>query len=661
MNTPRPTILVIDDDEDVRQSFIYYLEDLNYKVLAAENGQVGLELFEHQGADLVLVDLRMPEMDGLEVLAHITYTSPDTPQIVVSGTGVISDAVEALHRGAWDYLLKPIEDLSVLAHVVETSLEKSRLKRENRQYQEHLEQMVAKQTQELKQANAHLQENELQFRSILDNIQTGIVIVEMKSLKIVYANPTAGRMAGKPVEEIVNSHCRDIFGPIGESGWTFSDPDQGIESLERFMITADKKQIPILTTINHTVYRDRECLLASIFDLSEQKRAEADKAALETHLRRSQKMEALGTLAGGIAHDFNNILGAIIGYAELCYLDLDDPDHPFYQRLKSILHAANRAKELVAQILTFSRIQEHILTPVSIAPIVKEALKLLNASLPAHIELTQRIASYEQVLADPAQIHQVIMNLCTNAYHAMEEKGGLLTVSLCSVVLDRKTYISHANLPPGNYLELIVADTGTGMSAAVLEKIFDPYFTTKDKNKGTGLGLSVVHGIVKSYAGAITVNSTPGKGTSVHVLLPATDESAEIKEGTPNRLPRGSEKIILVDDEKDLVDIGSQMLDKLGYDVTGVVGSLEALKIFKQSPQRFDLVITDLNMPTMAGNQLTEEMIRIRPDIPIIICTGFSERFDEKRARMLGVRKVIMKPMAVNILAQAVRDVLDES
>ena len=659
-NTRQTTILIIDDDGAVRQSFADHLEDLDYRILTAENGRIGLEIFHREGADLVLVDLRMPEVDGLEVLARIRQTNPDTPLIVVSGTGVIADAVEALHRGAWDYMLKPIQDLSILTHAIENVLEKARLKQENRQYQEHLEQMVAERTNELQRATEGLSKSERQFRSILDNIQTGIVIVEADTRQIVYVNPAAAGMAGASAEEIVGQRCNHSLFPTKEGECPVLDLGRELKSSERKLNTIDGREIPILKTISHMTYQGRDCLLESFFDMSAQKMAEKEKKALEKQLIQAQKMEALGTLAGGIAHDFNNILSAIIGYTELCFLDLNDPEHPVHRMLKSMLHAGNRAKELVSQILTFSRTQEHVLTPVNIAPVVKEALKLLKASLPANIELKQCITSQQQVMADPTQIHQIIMNLCTNAYHAMEEDGGLLTVSLASVPYD-ETSLPHGDLSPGTYLRLTVEDNGSGIHPAVLDNIFDPYFSTKDKNKGTGLGLAVVHGIVKGHGGAIAVKSEVGKGTAVHVSLPITDQYEAVKDEEPLVMSRGNEKILLVDDEKDLVDIGSRMLEKLGYDVTGVVGSVEALQTFKKSPQRFDLVITDLNMPGMNGDRLAREITRIRKGLPIMVYSGFSEPFDQQRARNLGIRKLIMKPLTMNTLAESVRNVLDNS
>jgi PAS domain S-box-containing protein len=659
MNTRSTKILIIDDDAAVRQSFADYLEDLDYRIVTAENGRMGLEIFERESADLVLVDLRMPEVDGLEVLAHIKEASPDTPLIVVSGTGVISDAVEALRRGAWDYMLKPVEDLTVLTYAIEGALEKSRLRRENRRYQEHLEQMVAERTRALERATEGLLKSERQFRSILDNIQSGIVIVEADTRQIVYVNPAVAEMVGAPPEEIVGQRCYDSLFPTREGECPVLDLRREVKSSEQKLNTRDGRQIPILKTISRMAYRGRDCLLESFFDLSAQEMAEKEKAALEKQLIQAQKMEALGTLAGGIAHDFNNILSAIMGFTELCLLDLDDPAHPVHQKLKSMLHAENRARDLASQILAFSRMQEHILTPIHIAPIVKEALKLLKASLPANIELRHRITTEQQVKADPTQIHQVIMNLCTNAYHAMEENGGLLTVSLTSFQCNEPASHTHGDLSPGPYLRLSVEDTGAGIPPAILDNIFDPYFSTKGKDKGTGLGLAVVHGIVKSHGGAIGVSSQMGKGTAVRIFLPITHDNQVVVDKGPGILPKGTESILLVDDEKDLVDIGREMLEKLGYTVAGVVGSVAALKTFKGNPLEFDLVITDWSMPVMNGDRLAQEIVRIRPELPIILCTGFSEPLDRKRAKDLGIRQFIMKPLAMNILAASVRRALD--
>jgi CheY-like chemotaxis protein len=338
--------------------------------------------------------------------------------------------------------------------------------------------------------------------------------------------------------------------------------------------------------------------------------------------------------------------------------DLNDATHPLHPKLKAINHAGHRARDLVEQILAFSRMQEQLRAPIKLSPILKEALKLLQSSLPANIKVKAAIKTDLPVLGDPTQIHQIIMNLCTNAYHAMQPSGGSLSVTLERVSIDMSANHGALDLLSGQYLRLTVADTGAGISPVILDRIFEPYFTTKDKSKGTGLGLAVMHGIVKRHGGDISVKSRLGEGTSFAVFLPVTDdETAE--NGKPMvSLPQGSEHVLLVDDEKDLVGIGSEMLQRLGYRVTAVTVSTDALEIFRKNPTGFDVIVTDYNMPGLTGDQMARQMLSIRPDTPIIVCTGFSEEFDQHWAHAIGIRQTLMKPVTMQAIAHAVRDAL---
>jgi PAS domain S-box-containing protein len=817
-------ILIIDDEKAIRDSFGAHLEDCGYEILTAENGRVGLSLFEKKQTDLVIVDLRMPEVDGIQVLQQISRVSPLTPLIVASGTGIITDAIDALHYGAWDYLLKPIADLSILTHAVEAALEKGQLKKENQDYRERLEKLVESRTMELVQANSHLsqinarlrhivdtmrtlsfcsevqefgsllleafgqhmlatggsiylreerglrlvhaldrghaaefiafplpanslfaramtenqpilehhigeneairpsgwegyadgsalvfplpdefggmagimtlhrktpppfvdqdreigtilasyscealravraseqlRESELRFRKILDTIPTGIMIVDAETQHIVYINPAAAGMIGADPQALTGKVCHEVICPSQAVYCPrVSEKEMGLS--ERTLMRVDGCEVPVLRTVSRTTLSGRECFLESFIDLSEQIRAEVDKEKLEVQLRQAQKMEALGTLAGGIAHDFNNILSAVLGYSELGLQDLDDQTHPLYPKLKAINHAGHRARDLVEQILAFSRMQEQLQAPIKISPIVKEAIELLQSSLPANIQIKAAVTADRPVLGDPTQIHQIIMNLCTNAYHAMQASGGVLSISLEPVAVDASAAFAALDLPPGQYLRLTVSDTGAGISPAIIDRIFDPYFTTKDKGKGTGLGLAVVHGIVKRHRGEISVESQVGQGTRFTVFLPVSgDESAE-SSMHPIPLPRGTEHVLLVDDEKDLVEIGREMLQRLGYRVTAITGSLEALEAFKQDPFRFDIVVTDYNMPGLTGDQVARQMLSIRREIPIIVCTGFSEVFDRHQAQSIGIRQTLMKPVTMEAIAHAVREVLE--
>lgn len=404
------------------------------------------------------------------------------------------------------------------------------------------------------------------------------------------------------------------------------------------------------------------------------KRDVTEEIKLEEKIRQSQKMESIGTLAGGIAHDFNNILSAIIGYSELS-LDDASKDSMLYANLQEVLKAGSRAKDLVKQILVFSRQGKLERKPIQVSLIVKEALKLLRASLSSNIDISQNTVptqGQDIVLADPTQIHQILMNLCTNAAHAMQEKGGVLEVGIQNVEVgnqelglpnmeSEKSEIRNSiplELTPGPYLRLTVNDTGCGMSADVMERIFDPYFTTKEKGVGTGLGLATVHGIVKKYGGTVTVYSEPGKGSIFSVYLPVIQREEISEKETEEPIPTGNERVLFVDDEQSLAQLGKQMLSRLGYEVETRTSSVEALQLFWVKPDNFDLVITDMTMPNMTGDDLVRELLHIRPDIPIIMCTGFSEKAIGERTKEMGIRAVVMKPLVMRELAETIRRVL---
>jgi signal transduction histidine kinase/ActR/RegA family two-component response regulator len=387
---------------------------------------------------------------------------------------------------------------------------------------------------------------------------------------------------------------------------------------------------------------------------------EREHRQISKKLRQSQKMEAIGTLAGGIAHDFNNILSAILGYTELAQLKLDD-DNDIQKDLHQVIVAGNRAKDLVAQILTFSRQTEQALQPVQIKIIIKETLKLLRASLPTTIEIKHKINSNAYVFADATRVHQVILNLCTNAAHAMRENGGILEIALESLELDAEFTNRHPGLQPGYHVRLTVSDDGCGIAPDIMERIFDPFFTTKEKGDGTGMGLSVVHGIVKSHGGIINAYSVPGKGTSFHVFLPAIERRVAIETRAVKELPMGTERILLVDDEEPLCALGKAILETQGYRVTATRTSSAALSIFQKNPHQFDLIVTDLTMPKLTGDRLAIEALKIRSDIPIILCTGFSATVDEDRAKAIGIRAFVQKPILRRQICTTVRQVLDQA
>ena len=400
-------------------------------------------------------------------------------------------------------------------------------------------------------------------------------------------------------------------------------------------------------------------LMQMLWRLMERIKTDREHQQLAKRFRQSQKMEAIGTLAGGIAHDFNNILSAILGYSELAQLKLAD-DSDIQKDLHQVIVAGNRAKDLVAQILTFSRQTEQTLQPVQIKIFIKETLKLLRASLPTTIDIKQQINSDAYVFADATQVHQVILNLCTNAGYAMRENGGVLEVGLESLELDVDFVKRHPGLHPGYHVKLTVSDDGCGIAPETMDRIFDPFFTTKEKEDGTGMGLSVVHGIVKSHGGIINAYSVPGKGSAFHVFLPAIERRVAIETRPVIALPTGTERILLVDDEEPLCQLGKALLETQGYQVTAARTSSDALSFFQQNPHQFDLIITDLTMPKLTGDRLAMEMLKIRADIPIILCTGFSATVDEDHARAIGIRAFVHKPILRHQICLIVRQVLDQ-
>jgi PAS domain S-box-containing protein len=378
----------------------------------------------------------------------------------------------------------------------------------------------------------------------------------------------------------------------------------------------------------------------------------------QERVRQWQKIEALGTLAGGIAHDFNNILLPIIINTELCLME-EKTGSAMAGRLSQVLEAARRGRDMVKQIITFSQQREQAPRPVEINPILKEALKFLKFSIPKSIKIVSRIqATPAVVMADPSQIHQALMNLCSNSAHAMRDEGGILEIGLTDTDIDAEA-AARLDLPPGPYVQLSVSDTGHGMSCEVLEQVFDPFFTTKKPGEGTGMGLSVVHGIIKSYGGAITCSSEPGKGTVFNIYLPRIAEHRPAPLDFQEPLPRGTERVILVDDEEIQVRAMTKLLSHLGYHVTALTEGRKALELIRRQPKSVDLLITDQTMPGMSGEQLAREVLRDKPGLPVILCTGFSETIDQDAVLPMGVKAFVMKPFSVREIAETIRAALD--
>jgi len=520
---------------------------------------------------------------------------------------------------------------------------------------------------ERKRAEDAQRESEERYRILFNSINDAVFVHqpsrEGKPGKFIEANDVACQRYGYTIEELLELIPTDLAIPEQKE-----DARMRVKRIfsERYSVfeivhkAKDGREIPVEISAHLFDFHGQPTVFSIVRDITDRKRAEEEQLILEAQLQQSQKMESIGTLAGGIAHDFNNLLSVIMGNAEIALYDLPE-QNPVRYSIDQIAKAGHRAKDLVKQILAFSRQSEPELRPVRVSLIVKEVMKLLRSSLPSTIEIRQKIvAEKDSVISDPIQIHQILMNLCTNAGYAMRERGGILDVRLTDMYLDSESAVNYPELEPGQFLKLTVSDTGHGMTPDIIERIFDPYFTSKEKDVGTGLGLSVVHGIISSYGGAITVESEPDKGTTFNVFLPRTKSKIRKKTEGIRRTPTGSERVLIVDDEIGMVNTIKRMLDRLGYKVTSRTSSLEALELFRNDPDQFDLVITDMTMPQMTGDKLSKALMEIRPDIPIILCTGFSEQVDEKTAKSMGIRAFVMKPIVMREIANTIREILDK-
>lgn len=724
------SILVVDDERSIRVTVKAFLEEDGHQVYTAEEVPSALGIIEEHSIDVVLTDIILPRLSGLDLLQKISEMSPDVRVIMMTGEPTLETASDALRFGAIDYLQKPISKHEILKSVRNALRIKSlnddrkRLEEENRRYLNQLELLVDKRTRALAESEASLRRRAWEL-AILNHLAR-----EVGASMTVDATCRAG------VDEIVKATASDLvavflcdgkrlvqrglLSEVSERQWEPAQEHHVGECLcglavqdERAIfsenIHLDSRctleeckiagfssfaALPLkigteilgvlgLASVNPRDFSNEGAFLEALANelsvglkkslLYEQlqqhaadlqtsieqiKKTEAERLKLQAQLQQSQKMEAIGTLAGGIAHDFNNILAAVLGYTELA-LGAVPKDATVQRYLSQVFDAALRARSLIHQILTFSRETGQAESPIQVVPIAKEALRLLRASLPATIEIRQDFQSELAVMGDPTRIHQVLMNLCTNAAHAMRKKGGVLDVSCRDVFLDSDFTDRHPGLSPGPHLRLTVSDTGHGMSRFVADRIFDPFFTTKKKGEGTGLGLSVVHGIVKGLNGQIMVYSSPGKGTSFEIFLPAIFIEGMETTSLEGPIPKGTEHILLVDDEISLIEATTDILESLGYEITGMTNPTEALDVFRAEPQGFDMVITDMTMPQMTGDRLAEALLKIRPDLPVILCSGFSASLNGKDVTAMGLRALLRKPILKRDIAVAIRRAFD--
>ena len=810
-------ILIIEHNRFIQQRFNSFIQTLGFETLCADNSRIGLQMLVAQKPDLVLLDLAMPGCNCLGVLEQAIQAAPKTPVIGMSDDHQVETMVKALKLGACDCLKKNIQNFSILEHAIKEALEKTRLIRENQDYQLHLEKMVTERTAALEQANSDLsgfnsrlhslvetigglnlcndmvqfpglllesfstlmdasggsfylvtgnglrlmaaldpghaavalpfplvshsilnhvlttqepllikditrknqfnssswtgykdnslmvfpildacgggrveavislhskkqppfmaqdkeiggilasysreslravrafdavQQSEYRYRTLFEKSNDAIFIVDKKTGQYRDCNRAGEELTGRSIEEIRKMTRNDLIGLEKEVG----DP----------MGTSGTAQplIPPETMVYNRPDNSRRPAKVNIVPLGDRQVIEiardiSQDLEMERQLQHSRKMEAIGTLAGGIAHDFNNILSGILGYAQLVEMQTDNPE-AVRRNLAQVIKGAIRAGDLVQQILTFSSQVEHERQALRLYLIVKESVKFLRSSIPASIELIENVSSQSHVMADATQVHQVIMNLCTNAYHAIGDHcQGQITVSLEDLYLDETRV--RQGCPSGNYVRLQVTDTGKGIKQGIMDRIFDPYFTTKEMSQGTGLGLAVVEGVVKKHEGFIVVASQVGRGTQFSVFFPKAETSQpdHIVQPMYRGMFRGTGRILLAEDEAPILEAIQKILEKFGYQVDAFLDGKSAMETFEHSPDKYDIVITDMSMPKMNGRDLAKGILALRPDMPVILCTGFHESFTREAALKEGIRRYVQKPVTGRELAEMIKN-----
>ena len=515
---------------------------------------------------------------------------------------------------------------------------------------------IARDITERIQVEKSLRESEKQFRHFFEHLTIGVAVYEAvedgNDFLFFEMNPVGQKLSKVSIEEVRGKSLTQIFPSARKLGL--------LKALQDTWRTGQPSHVPlskytdnrITQWVENRVFRIPSGRVVAIYD------DRTEFMRLEEGLRKAQKMESIGNLAGGIAHDFNNILSSIIGFTELA-IDETPKGTTLEDYLQEIYSAGKRAKDLVKQILAFARQSDEKASAIQPGMVAKEVLNFIRSTIPATIKIQQKIESDSWILGNGTQVHQVLMNLCTNATHAMEDSGGILDVSIKDRVFDK----GDSSIGPRQekYIEIKISDTGMGIAPEIIGSIFEPYFTTKGLGEGTGMGLAMAQGVVDSYGGKITVDSQLGKGTTFTILLPITKKRSGSTSFASEKLPSGTERILLVDDEASIAKMGSQILERLGYSVTTRTGSLEALELFRVKPDDFDLVVTDMTMPNLTGDKLAVELMKIRPDIPIILCTGYSKKIANDTASDIGIKAFAYKPVVRTDLAKTVRKVLDEA
>jgi len=677
MSKDRQKILIVDDQEANLFSLEQILKETDVDIIRAQSGNEALVASLNHDFALALLDVQMPVMDGYELAEWLRSEEKTKELPIIFVSAVYSSdyhVFKGYNAGAVDFMVKPYNPKILISKVkvlLQLDRQKKQLKQSGEQLSlinETLELKVQDRTSELETAIGELRieitkreaaEQEIkkakkEWQEIFEAIGQVTMILD-KDHTILRTNRATLKHTGMTSEEIVGKKCYTVFhnsnqtvndcplAKMMESGDLRAAESEIEMSGKTFIISCT----PVFDDSGHL---DKIIHIAT--DITKQKQ-------LKKELIQAHKMEAIGSLAGGIAHDFNNILAAVLGFTDLALKSVEKGSE-IEADLKEVYTAGLRAKDLVKQILNFARNTDEELKPVRMDLIAKEAVKFLRSTIPTTIEIKNDIQSTSLVMANPVKIHQVIMNLCSNAAHAIDGTG-TIELTLSDVILKKANLPADTLMKPGRYQKMIVSDTGVGIPPDILESIFQPFFTTKDINEGTGMGLTMVSTIVKEYGGDVSVQSRVQEGTVFTIHLPVTQESEQTQEKQDEGAPSsGVEQILLVDDEKTICKLVSRMLEGAGYKVVSQTDSESALALFLEQPDSYDLVITDMSMPKMSGDELVQKLLALRPDLPIIIATGYNRRMDDTKAEDLGAKALLTKPFEKKNLIKIVRKLLDE-
>ncbi len=651
--TPWSRILLVNDDPGTLATLKGALDDAGHDVVGSSTVVEAVTLAQRHSFAVALIDIQQPDETSVELLNLLRGMNGRVQVVLNPAFQAVYLEQETTQGETITYFEKAAPSSEVLNHI-------------HRAFRAYATRSIDELQASMATRTTALEEQQARFQHLVEHIQEVFWIALPDHSKILYMSPRYESVWGRSNVSLIDHpydlwdavHPEDqehVMGCVAKGATTGFQAEFRIVRPDRTVRFLRVQTFPIRNALGGVV---RMAGIAS--DMTEERRVQETLVNTERQFRQASRMEAIGTLAGGIAHDFNNILTAILGYTELGLASVPK-DSRTQRNLQEVLTAGHRAKHLVLQILAFSRQSGQSKKPTPIHTVIQEALKLLRATIPTTIEIRHSLMTQASVLADSTQLHQVVINLCTNAEYAMRETGDRLEIFLDDWDVTEANVQLVSGLQLGPHVRLTIQDNGAGMSSDVLERMFDPFFTTKPIGEGSGMGLAVVHGIVANHGGAVMIDSQGGKGTKVEVYLPAILTPTWDGMGDQDLIPVGKETILFVDDEETIVRLGKELLSPLGYTVEVHTSSQEALNAFRQNPQRFDLVITDQTMPGLTGEALSRELLRVRPELPIILCTGFSHIMTAEKAKALGIQAYLMKPLAIRDLAPIIRHVLDKT